>query len=173
MTTTKRSRPRPSVSTGTSSPPLPEKLTWHGSSVGLTPPNFPKFPTLEELLRVAPEPSTRRKELGLFDGILGDLTPLLDDYARTPEKYEEDARTLLDRLASGSTSLTRLSAQEKRTLDLATLDFAGHAPARAEKKATPEFHSGHSPLREYLEKRPEARERPTTITELEPFWWER
>lgn len=92
----------------------------------------PAFPTLTEQLKTLEESavtlSARRPVVDIFDGLLGDLSPLLEDYSLYPQKYGELQSQLLERLASGSTSLRLLTPSEKQFLNLAVLDYAGPNP---------------------------------------------
>lgn len=92
----------------------------------------PAFPTLTEQLKTLEEsaitPSARRPVVDIFDGLLGDLGPILADFSLHPQKYGELQGQLLERLASGSTSLMQLTPSEKQFLNLAVFDFAGPNP---------------------------------------------
>lgn len=148
-------------------------------------PSFPKFPTFAELVEAEQKspPTTAPKKLNdLFDGILGDLTPLLSDYARCPEKYGEETHPLLEQLTSGSKSLEQLSENERRILNLATFDFYQVDPPKKEAARPPLVKE--SSAKDGLELEEELRdEEPETQgpgprpgidvpeTELPAYWW--
>jgi hypothetical protein len=90
------------------------------------------FPMVAEQLKMLEEstltPLARRPVVDIFDGLLGDLAPLLADFSLHPQKYGELQGQLLERLASGSTSLMLLTPSERQFLNLAVLDYAGPNP---------------------------------------------
>jgi|SRR6478609_5563179 len=128
----------------------------------------PVFPTLQELA-IEHEiqqrtPPTRRRLLDLFDGTLGDLAPLLEDFSLHPEKYGVDQTQLLERLASGSTSLEQLSKSERLVLNLAVFDYS--LPARPKERA-----QSKPPQRAHENEEPEDQPDDFVETELPAHWW--
>lgn len=168
MTTNERSLSKLSIATAPKSlPPL-------------EPPPPPHFPTLEEVVQLASEEVYQRparRALGLFDGLLGDPTPMLEDFSRHPERYGAEGHDLLGRLLSGSTSLKQLSDEERRILDLATFDFMQNPQPQGQTKQAqalkPMTSSVETPkeLRAKLEKQKPRPGVDVPVTELPAYWW--
>ncbi len=103
------------------------------------PVTFPRFPTLSGLLeqpnthpflQLAPGPAPTPTE-SLFQGLLqGKWLPLYQDSLDHPERYDENTKTLLTELAAGTRKLEGLTSEDKKQLDLATLDFAAYVPPK-------------------------------------------
>jgi hypothetical protein len=147
---TKQSSPlKPSVDTELPSLPKIERLS---------PLQFPTFQQLVEEDRasqqVASSP-TPKKLNDLFDGMLGDLTPLLTDYQDHPEKYGAETHDLLEQLTHGSKSLEQLSTMERTLLNRATFDFFQAVPKKPEVPTAPAVEEKDDVLDE-LEKTAEA-----------------
>jgi hypothetical protein len=132
----------------------------------------PVFPTLQELI-VEQEiqqrtPPTRQRLLDLFDGTLGDLAPLLEDFNLHPEKYGAAQTLLLEQLTSGSTSLEQLSKSDRSVLNLAVLDFNAPAPVKLAAPAKKPPAQEGSP---YEDEEPEEPFDDFVETELPAHWW--
>lgn len=154
----------------------------------ILPPDPPRFPTFSELVELdasTPIEMTRRGSTDLFDGFLGDVTPLLSDFQENPERYGEETHALLEQLMSGNTSIERLSATEKRLLSLATYDFFQSKPVKNREKQASKKQASAKPGRVYKAKtlnqlRRESnksnklgseRRRSVPETELPAYWW--
>lgn len=135
-----------------------------------------KMPTLRELLdqgdehpwmKMVPAP-VPRVEQGLFHSMLGgNLTALLDDLMRDPERYTEQERALLQELASGGKDLKALSAEEARLLNQITLSFASFRPPK-----TPPTAPKPPPVKEpTLVAEATKEDDGLDIDDLPPFWW--
>jgi hypothetical protein len=105
----------------------------------------PAFPTMQELIMEQEiqqrTPPSRQRLLDLFDGLLGDLAPLLEDFSLHPEKYGAAQAQLLEQLASGSMSLEQLTKNDRSVLNLAVFDYTTPAvpkPPAATKQAAAE-----------------------------------
>jgi hypothetical protein len=73
-----------------------------------------------------------RRATGLFAELLGGaLEPLADDMDRTPARYEDAARALVERLLALPASERALGDDERRLLDEATWALATAPRARA------------------------------------------
>lgn len=145
----------------------------------------PVFPTLQELAMeqeiAARTPPTRQRLLDLFDGTLGDLAPLLEDFSLHPEKYGADQTQLLQQLESGSTSLELLNPNQRLVLNLAVLDFNSPVPfvespqlpktASGSSSDEDEEYSTEEESEEYKHKEPEAQSDEMPETELPTHWW--
>ena len=158
----------------------------------IAPPSPLRFPTFQELVEADANPSptsgTPKPKLNdLFDGILGTLDPLLADYQANPTKYGEETHQLLEQLIHGSSSLERLTTNERRLLNLATLDFYSATKPKAEAPRLPALeapeeeadgeaeddHDEHEKNAHQDTKKPEA---PVPgvdvpVTELPAYWW--
>lgn len=155
------------MTTRSPSPPKPDCL------VGLPPiqpPMPPAFPAFEELVAedAQRQPPTAKKLSDLFDGTLGDLTLLVSDYQRSPEKYGEAEQALLEQLMHGSKSLGRLSSSERLILNMATLNY--HQADRPQRVRKPD------PPRKPTRAKPRKRQEPrpgldVPVTELPAYWW--
>lgn len=163
MTTNVRSQKKPSDDMELPFPKPPE------------PPSAARFPSWEEVVQMDREQATappRRRLLDLFDGILGDLTPLLADYSRHPEKYGAETHDLLERLRSGSISLEQLSTSERRLLNLATYDFAQATPPKKQKQSQAARAASKGETRAAKKKEPGPRPGiDVPVTELPAYWW--
>lgn len=146
----------------------------------LEPPLPPVFPTLQELVTeqeiAARTPSTRHRLLDLFDGTLGDLAPLLEDFSLHPEKYGVDQTQLLEQLASGSTSLELLNPSQRLVLNLAVLDFNCPVPnvEPVQQKTASKQDNDEDEVEENEEHKSEESEaQPGEVpeTELPTHWW--
>ena len=147
----------------------------------IQPPIFPEFPTFQELVKQHEESSSEtvsRRLSDLFDGTLGDQTRLVEDFQKYPEKYGEECRELLQRLESGSASVKHLNPNDRRLLNLATLDYHQSVPPK--KSPTPENSTAKEsrPVqrvqRVKRQKPPIERPRPgldVPVTELPVYWW--
>jgi hypothetical protein len=99
---------------------------------------------------------------GLFAELLGDaLEPLADDMQRVPERYDEAARALADRLLAEPPPARRIADGERRVLDEATWRFAT-APRPGARDAT----ALPPKTRVVVEPRAVAMDR-----ELDSYWW--
>jgi len=92
---------------------------------------------LEAQTQATPPPSK-----GLFDSLVGQVEPLYQDSLEHPEKFKDEAVTLLHDLVAGTKNLKGLSATEREVLDLATIDFASapskdHRPPRTPRATAP------------------------------------
>jgi hypothetical protein len=112
---------------------FPDYSTLPGSEQ-LKPLSVPRFPTFFELASQTESPSKKR-ETGLFEGLLGDPTVLFNDLLDNPGKYEAGVDQVVQRLVSGQASLDDLNEQERQLLDRATLDFS--QPRRSEEPLSP------------------------------------
>jgi len=144
----------------------------------IQPPIFPEFPTFQELVKQHGESSSEtvnRRLSDLFDGTLGDQTRLVEDFQSCPEKYGEECRELLQRLASGSASVKHLNPNDRRLLNLATLDYHQSVPPK--KSPTPKNSAAQEtrPAQRVKRQRPPTeRPRPgldVPVTELPVYWW--
>lgn len=147
------------------------------------PPLPPSFPTVEELVRQAQEaekePRLSHVLLDLFDGVVGDLPTLLEDYFRCPQKYGEDQAQLLELLASGTVSLKQLSKSDRLVLNLAVLDFMSQDPVpekpsvlKPSDKKEPESGEDDFDEEDYdKSEEPRTRSGVTPETELSAHWW--
>lgn len=139
----------------------------------------PVFPMLAAQLKTLEEsaltPSARRPVADIFDGLLGDLGPILEDFSLYPQKYGALQSQLLERLASGSTSLMQLTPSEKQFLNLAVYDYAGpnpvdlptpkEAPLLEEKTEVPDE------LAEEEQELETEKSEALRDAELPTFWW--
>jgi hypothetical protein len=104
-----------------------------------------------------------RKPEGLFAELLGDaLEPLAGDLQRSPERYDEDARALVERLLAEPPRSRRIEDHERRLLDEATWIFATAPRPAARLDAGPPAERTRKPV----EVRPVAMDR-----ERAPYWW--
>lgn len=137
-----------------------------------TPPNFPTFAELVEEDRKAQLSPQRKKETDLFDGILGDLTLLVSDYQRHPEKYGIETHDLLEQLMHGSKSIEHLTTHERRLLNLATFDYYQAVPPKKDKqkptRAAPQRRSSAHVKAKSEKPRPGI---DVPETELPAYWW--
>lgn len=124
------------MSTKQSSQHTPSETMAPLSLPAIEPPSPPQFPTFQQLVELDRESLQRtlaappRRLNDLFDGILGDLAPLLADYQTNPEKYGEETHELLEQLTHGSKLLEQLSANERVLLNRATFDFYQAVPPK-------------------------------------------
>lgn len=138
-------------------------------------PTPPKFPTFKELVEEDKQDQLRpplKKETDLFDGILGDLTLLVSDYQRHPEKYGIETHDLLEQLMHGSKSIEHLTTHERRLLNLATFDYYQSKPQKKDHQKTqkPPERRAATPRKVPKKERP----RPgvdVPVTELPAYWW--
>lgn len=142
----------------------------------LSPLRFPTFAELVEEDRAKQETSSVSRKLnGLFDGMLGDVTPLLADYQEHPEKYGKETHNLLEQLMSGSTSVAQLTTTERRLLNLATFDFFQQTPSKPKERQTaapPARGAGRAARKVRESKRPGPRPGiDVPETELPAYWW--
>jgi hypothetical protein len=168
MTTRKRtSKSKPE---GTSLEELP----------ALSPPQPPTFPSFKELVELDTteqlQPQKSRRLLDLFDGTLGDLTPLLEDFRRSPEKYGNESQSLLEQLESGNKSVGQLNSHERRLLNLATFDYhqapSPKRPNPVQRAAASS--AGTTTRKQRLKHRKTEKPRPGVdipVTELPAYWW--
>lgn len=176
MTTTNRHRKRSSVTRQQESQPELRKLP------ELQPPEAPRFPTFQELVDLDATTSMetgRRRLSDLFDGTLGDQTRLVEDFQRSPEKYGEECQELLQRLASGKSSVDQLNDHDRRLLNLATFDYHQTPPPKktptikkpgVSMEAKPRRRTGLFNKERAQTQKP----RPgidVPVTELPAYWW--
>lgn len=143
----------------------------------LQPPTFPSFKELAARDRTEQlQPPKSRRLLDLFDGTLGDLTQLLEDFHRFPDKYGKESQGLLEQLASGSKSVEQLNPHDRRLLNLATFDYH---QAPAPKKPDPvqraaSLAKGTTTRRRRVKSSKIEKPRPgidVPVTELPAYWW--
>lgn len=145
----------------------------------LEPPQFPSFKELVELDKDEQlQPQKRRRILDLFDGTLGDPTPLVDDFQRHPEKYGTESHELLGQLASGTKSIEHLNDHERRILNLATFDYHQTLPPKKAtdpiKKVTAKMTGTPTRRQRIRRKVQKPKPRPgidVPATELPAYWW--
>lgn len=141
------------------------------------PPTFPSFKELVELDRMEQlQPQQSRRLLDLFDGTLGDPTPLVEDFRAHPEKYGNESHEFLEQLASGTKSVKHLSTNERRLLNLATFDYHQALPPkkpspiqRAAAAASPK-----GQVKQRVRRAQKPKPRPgidVPVTELPAYWW--
>lgn len=122
-----------------------------------------QFPSFFELVEKEVVPVTKERE-SLFEQLLkGRLPVLLDDVEKTPEKYDERCVELLEDLRTGRKKLSSLTALEKKTLDLAVIDFAGNPPPKP-----------NPPRKQVTSEEPPKRPSPKDVEFVEgavPYWW--
>lgn len=100
---------------------------------GLPPPVFQPFPTVDEL--VAAPPESARREVGLFEGVLGDRAEAIYvDVLEHPEKYEEGLREVAHDLVVRN---RKPRDDERAMLDRAVLDFMATPRPKAERPKPP------------------------------------
>lgn len=158
----------------TTRPPLLQKPDCLVELPSIQPPMPPAFPTFSELVEEEAKktPTMRKKLTDLFDGTLGDLTPLVSDYQRNPEKYGAEAQELLEQLMHGCKSLERLNQSERLALNIATMDY--HQPSRP--KPAPAKMAKRSATRSKKPRKAKKRAEPrpgldVPVTELPAYWW--
>lgn len=176
------------MSTKKSSQLTPSEITALPSLPVIEPPSPPLFPTFQQLVDQEREsllttPGRPKKLNDLFDGMLGDLAPLLADFQEHPEKYGEEVHELLGQLTLGSKSLEQLSESERRLLNLATFDFYQAVPKKAPeplvKEAEAELDGDIDEASdEEARAKTDAEKTEAPIpgvdvpeTELPPYWW--
>lgn len=173
------------MSTRQSSPLTPSETTELLSLPVIAPPSPPQFPTFQQLVELEREsqlstPATTKKLNDLFDGMLGDLAPLLADYQVHPEKYGEETHVLLEQLTLGSKSLEQLTETERRLLNLATFDFYQAVPpkkpepvVKQTKEDDPADELETDELEDVDAEKPEAHDlgAGVPVTELPAYWW--
>jgi len=138
----------------------------------LTPPKFQTFDELVEEDRKEQLHPQTRKEMDLFDGILGDPTLLVSDYQRHPEKYGAETHGLLEQLMQGSKSIERLTTHERRLLNLATFDYYQAVPPKKEvPKPTKTPDRRAAKQREAPKKEKPRPGVDVPVTELPAYWW--
>jgi len=111
-----------------------------------SPPSLPSFVELARLDSTPPPPAGK----GLFEALVGDTLPLYQDSVEHPDKFSSEGIALLAELAQGGKKVSELSPEDKRLLDLATIDFANALPK-----------AKHLPLR----RRAPPREKPTETSD--------
>ena len=128
------------------------------NSPKLIPPQSPKFPTFSELVgQIANEPLPK-KEVGLFEGLLGGRPEILyEDLLRNPEKYDPAVEGLLTSMLMGKKRLEDLTADEATLLNSSTFEFNQVPSISKEEVVQPVEQS--SSIEELAP------------TEAEPFWW--
>jgi len=148
----------------------------------LQPQGAPRFPTFQELVdldAMTSRETGNHRLSDLFDGTLGDQTRLIEDFQKYPEKYGEECHDLLQRLASGNLSVEQLSQNDRRLLNLATLDFHQAAPPKKPPTIKKPGTSMQSKPRRrtglFNKARAQAQKpRPgidVPVTELPAYWW--
>jgi hypothetical protein len=176
MTTKKRRKERSSTTQQTTSQP---GLTSLPEVPPLEAPQFPTFQELVDLDATSMKATGNRPLSDLFDGTLGDQTRLVEDFQRHPEKYGEESHDLLQRLASGSSSVDHLSPTDRRLLNLATFDFHQAVPPKkppTPKKSTTSMQNKplqrtgrfNKPKVKIQKPRPGV---DVPVTELPVYWW--
>lgn len=133
----------------------------------------PAFPTMQELILeqeiLQRTPPNRQRLLDLFDGLLGDLAPLLEDFNLHPEKYGAAQTQLLEQLASGSISLEQLTKSDRSVLNLAVFDYT--TPAAPKPPAvTKQAKLADEDDEDYDVEEPEG-QLDIVETELPAHWW--
>lgn len=170
-------------------PSVLSELCNNSAMLSLRPPEVPlppSFPTLAEVVQEAEiagrQQPMHRRLLDLYDGVVGDLSQLLEDYYQSPQKYGEQQGELLERLASGSASLTELSKSDRLVLNLAVIDYLASTPEkpveqvkvanRAETRSEHEDSDGDENYEDYdKSKEPETRAGGVPDDELPAHWW--
>jgi hypothetical protein len=99
-------------------------------------PNAPSLPASVALVELGTEEQPQR-ERGLFETLLGSPEALYQDAVEHPEKYSAETIALLRALVSGTKKQSELTPEERRMLDLGTIDFAT-APAKPKRRRAPE-----------------------------------
>ena len=137
----------------------------------LSPPTFPRFTDLveEDAMRQT-QPTKTRAPTDLFSGFLGNHLPLIEDFQRHPEKYGTETHELLELLMHGSRSVEQLNANERRLLNLATLDYYQSTPKKPAEKRTTLSKTATTKSRVPRIRKP--RPQRTARAELPSFWWE-
>lgn len=144
----------------------------------LSSPSFQKFPTLYELANETQQ-TQRPREVGLFEGLLGNPAVLYEDVLKSPGKYDERVSQVLAELTSGSKNLSALSTEERGLLDQAVLDYSqvSRKPVTPTPRASVSSSTSKekAPTRARKSRRTKAEEpRPgidVPVTELPAFWW--
>jgi hypothetical protein len=130
----------------------------------------PKFPTLFELARTAPEPEAKKNPPGLFELFLHrDPTHILQDARTQAERYDDQALSLLGELHEGARKWETLSATERGMLDNATVEF--FSPAKRVEKSVPSFLAPRPPPAGENTSPPKAE--PVEGPVMDAFWWTR
>lgn len=100
---------------------------------GLPPPVFQPFPSLDELAAAPPE--SARREVGLFEGMLGDRAEAMYvDALEHPEKYDDGMKALLEDLVH---RMRKPTDAERARLDAAVLDFVATPRPKSERPKPP------------------------------------
>jgi hypothetical protein len=146
------------------------------SSLFLSPPEPPKFPTLEELVEQDRRISTPSVRRGLFQELLqGRPEEMYVDSLEHPEKYSDELRTLLTEMVS---TRKRPSPEESLMLDAGVLDFMAKPkpkevpkPPPAKKKVeSMDFKSPDFAGADYFES-PGPDPALSVGGGVKPFWW--
>jgi hypothetical protein len=133
-------------------------------------PQPPKMPTFFELIN-APISSEEQKPKGLFETLLDARAEVLfADAEAHPEKYSDEAKTLIEELIAGAKRFDTLPLSEQYVLDQATIDFASQ-PSRP-KEPPPQVKTAAK--EEEDEEEDEDEDIPfegDSEADLVPFWW--
>lgn len=129
------------------------------------------FPTFSELVgESVNEQPAKRKEIGLFEGLLGaDPTPLYHDLIGAPYKYRPGTDVLLQQLIQGQKSVETLTPEELLLLDQATFDFT--QLTKPPPKEEPIQIQREDPADQLPELKQEAEQGPVDPPKVEKFWW--
>ena len=129
-------------------------------------PQMPRFPTVQELAdqdRMTSILPATKTDTGLFSTLLcSNLDALYQDSLIHPEKYQEETRDLLTSLVTENRQPTDA---ERKTLDLAVIDFAQAVPQKP--LAAQPSHSPSTPVDPVSPHDEEV----LPDVEPEPFWW--
>jgi len=87
-----------------------------------------KFPSFSELASQVATPTSPPTNEGLFSTLVQDPHVLYREYLDDPERFTQEAGTLLTELVSQQKSLDSLTAEEMELLNQSTIEFAQHSP---------------------------------------------
>jgi hypothetical protein len=138
----------------------------------LKPLDFPKFPTVEELLTpgassldLAPTSTMPARDVGMFE-LLHQKRPesLLQAVQETPQEFDPKLEGILSRLVQGE-PYGSLDSKEVDLLNQAALQNAQTPPTRRKEA------SGKTAQRREVSAAPALEEEGSPETDLPPYWW--
>ena len=94
-----------------------------------------KFPSFSEMVSQQITPSSPSTNEGLFSTLVRDPLVLYREYLDDPERFPQEAGTLLTQLVTQQKDLNTLTPEDMEVLNQATVEFAQHSP---EPEPTPE-----------------------------------